>query len=354
MTSERVALGPADADSAWLGIRRHQAALALGGVVLVGDGILNRRPPVEMVLGALLGASAAPLGDGRTVGQWVAVLLRFLLRRHWDEFSVREFGDDVVVWHDGDVALRGYRLSHRGRLDLSGRDVELAEALAALVDAASAARGPRHLSQHVLHHGLSTSTLLALPADLSPPEGWRLDSSLAHQVLGARGVSPVRHLERWSYVRTADDVVRVFRVRDFSAAPSTRPLVEQLLRTRPSPDVALHVDVVSGARASRVAGRAVHKLDSDDASARSVGFRRSANAARNIERLVQREVLVAAGRSLVRVAVFVVVRAASLEELHDRSTATWRHAHDAGLRLERGRGVQARWYVAQLPGGVSW
>ena len=60
------------------------------------------------------------------------------------------------------------------------------------------------------------------------------------------------------------------------------------------------------------------------------------------------------GRALIRVAVFVVVRARSLEILHQRSVEVWRHAHDAGLRLEQGRGVQARWYAAQLPGGASW
>jgi hypothetical protein len=70
--------------------------------------------------------------------------------------------------------------------------------------------------------------------------------------------------------------------------------------------------------------------------------------------MVQREALVANGRSLIRVAVFVVVRATSLEMLHQRSLEVWRHAHDTGLRLERGRGAQARWYAAQLPGGASW
>jgi len=352
--SEHVALGPADADAAWMGIRRHQALAAVSGVVLVGDGVMNHRPLVEVVVGLVLLGCAVPLIDGRTVGEWGTVVVGFLLRRHWREFSVREFGDDVVLWTGGEVTFRGYRLAHLGRLDLSGRDVELAEALATMVDAASAARGPRHLSQHVHHHRTGTSTLMALPADLSPPEGWQLDGQLTLEVLGTRTASTSHYLERFNYVRTTEGPCRVYRVRDFSAVAPSRALLEQLLRARPLADVALHVDVVSGGRAPRVAARAAHKVDSDDASARSVGFRRSAQSARTIERMVQREALVANGRSLIRVAVFVVVRAPSLEMLHQRSLEVWRHAHDAGLRLERGRGAQARWYAAQLPGGASW
>jgi len=348
-----VALGPADADTAWMGVRRHQALLALLGVVLVGDGVMNRGPLVEVLLGAIVLGGAVPATEGRTVGEYGAVVLRFLTRRHWRESTIREFGLDVMLWSKGEVTFRGYRLRHLGRLDLSGRDVALTESLAALVDAASAARGPRHLSQHVHHRGNGGATLLALPADLSPPDGWVLDNELALEVLGAVADGNVRYLERFSYVRTPASLARVYRVRDFSAVPHSRPLLEQLLRAPSSADVSLHLDVVSGNTASRQAARAVHRVDSDDVSARAVGFRRSARSARSIERLSEREILVAQGRALIRVTVFVVVRAESLEALHDHSVAIWRHAHDAGLRLERGRGVQARWFHAQLPGGVN-
>ena len=63
---------------------------------------------------------------------------------------------------------------------------------------------------------------------------------------------------------------------------------------------------------------------------------------------------VAGGRALLRVAVYVLVRADSLDELDRRGTQVWRHAHDAGLRLDRGRGLQADWYRSQLPGGPGW
>jgi len=350
--SEHVALGAADADVAWLGIRRHQALLAVVALVLVGEGVMSRRTPFEALIGVVVLGCAAPVTEGRTVGEYGVVVVQFLFRRHWCAFDVREFGDDVLVWSRTGVSLRGYRLGHLGRLDLSGRDVTLAESLASLVDAASAARATRHLSQHVHHRGEYPTTLLTLPADLSAPEGWVLENELALEVLGAVG-GTAQYLERFSYLRTPDGVARVFRVRDFSAVPSRRALLEQLVRAPTPLDVAVHLDVVSGDRASRVAARAVHRVDSDDASGRAAGFRRTARSARSIDRMTQREILVAQGRALVRVAVFVVVRATTLEALGERSVATWRCAHDAGLRLDRGRGVQAQWYRAQLPGGVN-
>jgi hypothetical protein len=166
--------------------------------------------------------------------------------------------------------------------------------------------------------------------------------------------STLRLYERYSYLRTPDELLRVFRVRDFSSVPESKPLLEQLLRSPVALDVAVHVDVVAGAKAHRLVARAVHRVRSDDATSSAAGFRRSARTSRSFERLAQREVLVARGRALMRLGVFVVVSGASLEELERRSTAIWRRAHDSGLRLERGRARQYEWYRAQLPGGPGW
>jgi hypothetical protein len=119
-------------------------------------------------------------------------------------------------------------------------------------------------------------------------------------------------------------------------------------------DLAVHVDVVAGGKGHRLAARAVHKMRSDDVSSRAAGFRRTARSSRSFERLTQREVLVASGRALMRLGVFVTVRGASLEDLQRRSAIVWRRAHDGGLRLERGRGCQSAWFRAQLPGGPGW
>jgi hypothetical protein len=354
--SENVGLGESDVDVRWIGIRRHQAVLVFLGVGLASDWVMSPRSPlVEVVVGLALLMSAVPCYDGLTVGEQCVVALRFAARSHWHELSVREFGDDVVLWSRGEVAFRGYELSHRGRLDLSGRDVSVAEALAALADASSAARTGQHFSQHVVTKGEDATTLLALAPGVPAPDGWTLHNGLALEVVGLRdGTTTLRFLERFTYLRTPEQLARIYRVRDFSSVPPTRGLLEQILRSTMPLDLALHVDVVAGAKAHRLAARAVHRVGSDDAASRAAGFRRTARSTRSLERLSQREALVASGRSLLRVGVFVIVRGASLEEVQQRSALVWRHAHDAGLRLERGRGLQSQWYVAQLPGGPSW
>jgi hypothetical protein len=299
-------------------------------------------------------ASAAPAGDGLTAAEQVLVAVRYVMRSHWFEFASRELGEDLVVWARGEAGFRGYELVHRGRLDLSGRDVAVAEDLAGLADAASAARNGQHFSQHVVRRTSGTATLLALPADMPAPEGWRSNPAFAREVLGVHKRTTQRLLERFTYLRTPQELVRTYRVRDFSSVPKTRPLLEQTLRSSVPFDLAVHVDVVAGAKAQRLAARAVHRVRSDDATSTSAGFRRTARSTRNFERLAQREVLVASGRSLVRLGVFVVVRGTSLDDVQRRSSIVWRHAHDAGLRLERGRGRQLGWYLAQLPGGSGW
>jgi len=354
--NENVGLGESDADARWIGVRRHQAFLVILGVGLAGDWVMTPHAPlVELIAGLAFSMGAVPCYDGLTLGEGCVVVLRYLLRSHFNELNVLEFGDDVVLWARGEVALRGYELIHRGRLDLSGRDVTIAEALAALADASSAARTGQHFSQHVVTNGAHVATLLTLSVDMPAPDGWTMNNALALDVVGVEtNATSLQVLERFTYLRSKEQLARIYRVRDFSSVPSTRGLLEQLLRSSTPLDLALHVDVVAGAKAHRLAARAVHRVGSDDATSRAAGFRRTARSSRNFERLSQREALVASGRSLLRLAVFVIVRGASLDEVQQRSTLVWRHAHDAGLRLERGWGLQSLWYHAQLPGGAGW
>jgi hypothetical protein len=353
--SDELALGESDANARWIGVRRHQAVLVVIGFGLVSDWIMSAHAPVgELVVGVVLMASAAPAGDGLTIAEYGFVIARYVMRAHWFEFTARELGGDIVLWARGEVTFRGYELVHRGRLDLSGRDVTLAEDLAGVADAASAARTGQHFSQHVVCQTSGTATLLALPGEAAVPEGWRVNPSLARDVLGVGDSITQRLLERFTYLRTPNEIVRVYRVRDFSSVPRTRPLLEQTLRSSAPVDLAVHLDVVAGAKAQRLAARAVHRVRSDDVTSAAAGFRRTARSSRNYERLAQREVLVAGGRSLLRLAVFLVVRGDSLDEVQRRAALVWRSAHDAGLRLERGRGRQLSWYLAQLPGGSGW
>jgi hypothetical protein len=356
LTSDHVGLGDSDADARWIGVRRHQAMILAIAVGLLGEGVLTSRVRVVALSAAFaLAACAVPINDGRTLGEQCVVATRYLTRAHWRAFNVRELGDEVVLWYEGEVTFRTYELSHRGRLDLSERDVVIAESLSELADAASASRSGQHLSQHVVHTDGGVVTVLALPVDVTAPEGWLPQNSRVFDIIdGSRETSTAQLFERFSYVRTKEQLVRIFRVRDFSSVPIRRGLLEQVLRSSSCVDVALHLDVVGGATGQRLASRAVHRVGSDDETSRSAGFRRTARTSRNFARLAQRETLVASGRSLLRVAVFIVVRGETLNDIQRRSAVIWRHAHDAGLRLDRGRGLQSAWYRAHLPGGPGW
>lgn len=354
--SEHLGLAETDADSRWIGVRRHQAALVIVGLGLVSDWVMSPTSSIlDVAFGVALLVCAAPAHDGLTVGQLLLATFRFVSRTHWSTVDVLELGNDVALWSKGSVSFRSYELNHRGRLDLSGSDVKNAESLASLADAASAATAGQHFSEHVLCLGDRTTTMLALPIDVPSPDGWTMNPDLTREAVGLRdGATSLCLLERFTYLRESEQLLRLFRVRDFSSVPSNRALLEQVLRTATPFDLSLHVDVVSGAKAQRLAARAVHRVGSDDATSRSVGFRRTARSVRGIERLAERETLVAGGRSLLRVAVYLLVSASTLDELHERSSSMWRHAHDAGLRLERGWGHQAQWHRAQLPGGPGW
>ena len=251
----------------------------------------------------------------------------------------------------GDATARGFELHHRGRLDLSGRDRQNAAALADFADALAASDTTRHFSLHVRSSPGDVATLLFVPTDVSAPTGWTKssDQELAGTALGTTAL-----LERWDYVRDDREVMRVLRVRDFSAAPDGHALLERLQFASSTLDVVVHVEVVGGARAHRLAARAVHRMGSDVVTSQAAGFRRTAASSRSLERLRQRETLVVEGTALLRVAVFVVVRASSLAQLQRDVGALTRAALESGLRCEPGRGRQSPWYCAQLPGAPGW
>jgi hypothetical protein len=108
------------------------------------------------------------------------------------------------------------------------------------------------------------------------------------------------------------------------------------------------------ARGRRLAERAVHRHRSDGAASAAAGFRRTARVEHSFARLREREAQVAAGRALLRLAVFVTVRAESLAELTVEVRRVRRALHESGLVAERGRGRQADWFALQLPGGPGW
>jgi hypothetical protein len=352
--SDLLGLGVADGESRWIGVRRHQAALAIAGVGLIGEWITQSHGAViEVVMGVTLLGCAAPTSDGLTVGERVRIGIDFGVRSRWTSIrtSIRR-GALTVVAH-GEATTRAFELQHRGRLDLSGRDQQNALALADFADAMATADETRHFSLHVRSSPKAVATLLVVPTNVTPPSGWTENTDLAADAAGG-GNSVAWLLERWSYVRNATGVARVLRVRDFSAVPDGHALLERLQFASPTLDVVVHVDVVGGVRAHRLAARAVHRVGSDDVTSRAAGFRRTAQSTRTLERLRQRESLIVEGTALLRIAVFVVIRSVSLQELQRDVKAVTRCALESGLRCEAGLGRQSSWYCAQLPGAPGW
>jgi hypothetical protein len=353
--SERIALGAADGDIRWIGVRRHQAVLVITGMGLSGEWLIaSRGSYAELLVGVLLLLGAAPVRDGLTVGELVVVALRYAARSRWSKVVVERYAHALQLDARGRVKVRGFELRHRGRLDLCGLDVEGARQLADLADA-MASQGSRHVSVHVEATSGDAHTLLTLGDDAVAPEGWSDNDGL---VLEVAGLSPTKGsiwlLERWRYLRSPMEVIRVLRVGDFTAVPEGRALLERLQETRAGVTVGLHFDVVARTRAQRLAERAVHRVGSDGAVSRSAGFRRTSRAERSLERLSQREALVASGRALLRLAVYVTVRAGSPDQLRQRVLEVTRRAREAGVRCEGGFGRQAIWYCHQLPGGPGW
>ncbi len=354
MTSDDVGLANADADPRWIGVRRHQAVLVLVGLGLIGDGVIRSRAPlVEVVIGAALVASCAPVFAGETVAEFAVVAARFALRARWSVVEVARRGADVRVSARGVASVRGYALAHVGRLDLSGRDLDVAESLGRFLDSLAAAGEDRHVSLHVRTQRDGARSLLALDGESTPPPEWTADADLVAGVVDVATGSG-RLYERWGYVRTRQGPRTLLRVRDFTAAASGRPVLAAAQLASDQVTVSVHWGVVSAARGRRLAERAVHRVRSDGATSAAAGFRRTARVDRSFARLQSREAHVAAGRALLRLGVYVTVRAESLVELTAEARRVRRALHDAGVDTERGRGRQALWFCRALPGGPGW
>jgi hypothetical protein len=354
--SDLVDLAGSDCEARWIGIRRHQAVLIVCGFCLIGDSAVRPGASLlEVAAGGAMALCAVPCYDHLTMGECLVVALRFLSRSRWTTLSVTELGRALKLSARGQAIVEGYELQHRGRLDLSGRDMSAALDLAAFTDGLSTGDGSSHASIHVKSGSARARTLLSLDREVHPPEGWSANGALVRELLGLRRASDSMWLlERWRYVRTCDGLTRVLRICDFSAVPSGHAILERLQLCDVDVDVALHFDVIAGVKAHRITERAVHRLGSDGALTRAAGFRRTARADRALERLVQREALVASGKALLRVAVYVSVHGATLGELHRNIDTVLAKAHEAGLRCERGLGRQAIWFCFQLPGGPGW
>lgn len=333
-----------------MGFRPHQAVLALAGVAIIAAWLFSAHAPWWWVpVGVATASMALPVSGADTVGSLVGTGLNFYSRSRWHVLEVLDVDQGTMIMAKGSSPVRCYRLGHRGRLDLAEGDLRVGEALRDLTDSLAQRSSETRLSLHVLSRGDAPITILALEPDINAPRGWSDGVDLASVVAPAPGV-----LERWTYLRRDATLLRCYRVLDFSAVQERRTLLETLLREVTTTSVSLMVEVLPSSRARRLTARAAHQLDSDVAAASAAGFRRSARTSARQARLARREVSVAQGRALLRVAVYVTTEAANLHDLREAHRSLWRGAQEAGLQLERGVGRQFRWWSAQLPGGPVW
>ncbi len=342
-------LGESDARFRWMGVRPHQAALLLVAASALASWLVaDRRAWWSLAAALACAAFAVRVSAGDTVAELVHLGVRRGLRSRWHQIDVFDVETHTFISAKSRASFRCYELEHRGRLDLTGGDRALGESLRDVADALAQRSTTSRFSLHVIDLGGEATTVLALAPEVSAPSKWRPLDDHERLVSAAPAV-----LERWTYVRHDDQLVRCYRVFDFSAVRETRPLLASLQRAGSASSLSLHVEVLSASRARRLSARAAHQLDSDVAAATAVGFRRSARTIARQSRLAERESLVAEGRALVRLGVYVTIGADSLSALRDAHTQLWRHAHDHGLRLERGWGRQYAWWCAQLPGSPA-
>lgn len=339
----------------WWGVARHRVVLGAAAIVLGSDALLRAGGRWwEWPLAGVTGACASPGPAARSWGQWGVGEARFLLRRRVRWVSLETDEEAVVV--DVGVSQRVwcYEFTHRGRLDLSGRDGELASRLARMVESFATGTDHAHVALHVDTGGRSNGaarTSLSVSTASPVPSEWHRRSAAGVPRCLTLGRSAL--IERRHYVRTPQCVVRTLRVADFAAGRASDAL-ETLGGYGSGLVLSLHARVIPLVRARRLTARAVHRVGTDAEVARGAGFRWSARDQKALDALREREELVAQGAALCQWALFVLVSADDVGTLRRRVNETREMARSSGLRLDPGVGVQGEWFTWQLPGGPGW
>lgn len=350
--SEHHTLADSDARPRWAAFARHQVVLVALATGLAADVLLRSGAlPLEAPLALGLAAGAVPLGTSSSVGEWMVASVRYVRRAKWSRLTCTVAGDEVTVAARTAVTFRSFELDQRGRLDLTGRDLDVVAQLRDTLDTLARRGASSHVSCHVrMDHDLAR-TFVALDSRTPAPPGWRPDDSVVRAEFLNHDELVV--LERRTYVRTTDGVARTIRVRSFGH-PRDRAALAALQFTGVTSTLSWHAHVLPSQRAERITGRAVHRLGTDAVAAHALGFRRSAGSALQLRRTQQREQLVASGRGLLRVGVYLTVRAPTTGHLRRAMKVVRVKAREGGLLLDEGAAHQAQWHRWQLPGGVDW
>ena len=325
-------------------------AVVLGADVLLRSGARWW----EGLIAAACAVAALPRSSALSWGEYVVIEVRYLTRRRVRRIAVDVEDDALRVVARGARRVWCYDFVHHGRLDLAGHDVALASRLARTAESLAESGERAHVALRVESSAevdAAVRTVICLSVPSPPSSEWRRDPRAG--LSPAIGAGVVALVERRDYVRTPHDVVRTLRAVGFAEATPENAL--EVLSERFSwLSISLHATVLPRERARRVTSRAVHRIDTDARFARGAGYRWSAHHERRLEALSQREYAVASGAALCHWALYVVVRAPTLDELKERVDETLGAARGAGLRLEKGVGLQYEWLLFQAPGGPGW
>ena len=339
-----------DSAERWGPLQRHQLVLVGSGSALVICWLLITRMPtvtLMMAVGCIL--AACPVRRGDTVAQWIVVVTRFALRSRWTTLAIQLEGDALTLRRGASVTTTLRALRHVGRLDLSGHDAVVTGQLRDLLGALAVTAEGGHVTQLVTmsHDGATTMVASSRGGDLS---GWELPTSAP-----LFGTSSGQRLVRecWRSVRTIDGVYRVGRIVTFRP-DGGHSLLEALQCTGVPSTLVVQYQIVPSARAPRIVGRAVHRRGVDESATRALGFRRSAQSDRALARLALREASVAAGHTLVRIAVYLIVTGETVAAVRQGASRIASVAKDDGTLLQWGMGRQAQWFLWALPGGLQW
>ena len=344
--------GDSDAAVRWFGLTRHRLLLVFAALALSTDALTRRGPRWGQWLVILvILALAAPGAAGRSWGELAVTEARFWIRRRLTWVSLRVDADALVITTRGEHRAWTYDFAHRGRLDLSGHDVTLARRLSRMAESMATVGGDAHVALHVDARDDSVATVLSTTSPVVAPSEWRRDPFAGMPSALRLGRNAL--IERREYLRTRDHVVRTLRVSALSSGREASAL--EVLSERASwLTLSVHATVLPVMRARRLTSRAVHQVGSDAHLTRAAGFRWSARREWEMERLRQRESAVAAGAALCRWAIYIVVRASTIEQLRGRVDEVVSVARAAGLRLDLGVSRQREWFEFQLPGGPGW
>jgi hypothetical protein len=306
----------------------------------------------EWVAVIVMATASIPARSAPSWGYLALREVRFRSRRRvrWIDTQVL---DDAITWNARSARAWCYDFVHRGRLDLTGYDAELAGRLARMVESLAASGQHQHLSVHVGSpiDGAPPRTVLAVTAPMTPPSEWRRSARAALPCTLRLGRSAL--VVRRSYVRTPSHVLQTLRVEAFSPGRESAS-IEALSECLEWLNLSIHAAVVPVTRARRLTGRAVHRRGSDAVMTRGAGFRWSARDEGELETLRRRESAVASGAALCQWALYVVVHASTLPELRARVLRASDLSRAAGLRLDPGTASQGEWFMFQLPGGPGW